>query len=206
MFTTPMALLLTYSVALAAPAASWTTIGTGRSQAHLTDVETVLFEHNATKGAVMNHFWAAGSPSVDNTTFRYYVDGESSASIVFTPALACGVGCAPLTGPRTPAQPHVHAHSEVATVPGVPVVGDQTAPWGTKWLGKGAKSTGWFHNIQVPFKSLRVTYQKNAREPDGTIWMILRGLDAVPEATATDTALRIGSLELPWEARLQLQV
>ena len=90
-----MALLLTYSVALAAPAASWTTIGTGRSQAHLTDVETVLFEHNATKGAVMNHFWAAGSPSVDNTTVRYYVDGESSASIVFTPALACGVGCAP---------------------------------------------------------------------------------------------------------------
>ena len=24
---------------------------------------------------------------------------------------------------------------------------DQTAPWGTKWIGKGAKSGGWFNNL-----------------------------------------------------------
>jgi hypothetical protein len=26
---------------------------------------------------------------------------------------------------------------------------DQTAPWGTKWFGKGAKGGGWFNNLLV---------------------------------------------------------
>lgn len=47
------------------------------------------------------------------TIIRYYVDGETNASIVFTPSLACGVG--------------FH---------------DAQAPWGTKWFGKGAKDGG----------------------------------------------------------------
>ena len=155
----------------AAAAQSWRTIGTGLSQAKLTATESLLFEHNASAGslAVLNHFWAAGSDGVDNTTFRYYIDGEAVPSVVFTPALACGVG-----------------------------FGDQAAPWGSKWLGKGAKSTGWFHNIQVPFQRIRITYQKHAADADGRIWMILRGLEGV--------SVRVGPLELPTTARLQLQV
>jgi len=155
---------------VSAAVAPWVTIGTGKSQARLTDTESVLFEHNVSDGTgVLNHFWAAGSSSVDNTTFRYYVDGETTPSLVFTPALACGVG-----------------------------FGDQAAPWGTKWIGKGATSTGWFHNIQVPFKTVRITYQKRADEPVGTIWMIVRGLENVP--------VRVGAIELPTTARLKLQV
>ncbi|CAF1081639.1 unnamed protein product [Rotaria sordida] len=35
---------------------------------------------------------------------------------------------------------------------------DQAAPWGTKWMGKGANERGWFNNFRVPFqKSIRVT-------------------------------------------------
>lgn len=42
--------------------------------------------------------------------FRYYIDGETTASIQFTPPMAAGVG-----------------------------FDDTQAPWGTKWIGKGAK-------------------------------------------------------------------
>ena len=147
----------------------WRTIGTGMSQAKLTATETTLFEHNATGLAHMNHFWVAGSPSVDNSKVRYYIDGESVPSIAFTPSLACGVG-----------------------------FDDQSAPWGTKWLGKGAKSTGWFHNIMIPFKTLRITFQRAATEADGTVWMIVRGIEGAP--------VQVGSLTLPEQARLQLQV
>jgi hypothetical protein len=24
---------------------------------------------------------------------------------------------------------------------------DQTAPWGTKWIGKGAREGGWYNNL-----------------------------------------------------------
>lgn len=142
-------------------------IGTGLSQAKLSAAEQTLFEHNITDGtALLNHFWAAGSAQVDKATFRYYIDGEATPSIVFQPPMACGVG-----------------------------FGDQAAPWGTKWMGKGAKSTGWFHNFQIPFKSVRVTYQGDAS--GGTIWMIIRGSENLP--------LKIGSLDLPSTARMQLQ-
>lgn len=166
-------LLATHMLAatvVAAPVPSWQTIGTGMSQAKLTQEETLLYEHNSTADtAYLNHFWTAGSPGVDYATFRYYVDGEQTPSIVFIPSLACGVG-----------------------------FDDQTAPWGTRWLGKGANATGWFHNIQVPFKSLRITFQKRSGDKNGVIWTIVRGIENAP--------LRVGALELPTAARLQLQV
>lgn len=154
-----------------APTAS--VIGTGRSQGKLTEQEFVFFEHTVGGGqwAYLNHFWAAGSAQVDFTVFRYYVDGERDASVVFTPPLACGVG-----------------------------FGDQTSPWGTKWMGKGAAKTGWFHNIPIPFyKHVKVTYQGNSS--GGTIWTIVRGAEGLP--------MSLGNLELPLaggSVRLDLQV
>ena len=68
----------------------WRPIGTGLSQGKLTNDEQVLFEHD-TPG-VMTHFWAAGSPVVDNVTMRYYVDNETEASIEFVASFATGVG------------------------------------------------------------------------------------------------------------------
>lgn len=152
-------------------------IGTGVSQAKLIQEEVTMFSHNVSsegEWAYMNHFWAAGSSPVDRAIFRYYVDGEAEASVEFTPALACGVG-----------------------------FGDQAAPWGNKWMGKGAQSTGWFHNLPVPFyKSIRITYQLAPEDAgaDATLWAIVRGSEGLP--------LRLGEVELPLSegsVRLDLQ-
>ena len=143
-------------------------IGTGKSQSILNSTEQVLFEYTSETFAVMNHFWAAGSPSVDDATIRYYVDGETVPSIQFIPSRACGVG-----------------------------FDNQDAPWGTKWFGKGAKMTGWFHNFRIPFKTIRITYQLET-EPSSkqVIWLIVRGLE--------NYQFSIGDITLPSTARLKL--
>ena len=42
---------------------------------------------------VMTHFWSTCGPEVEGLQLvRYYVDGETTASIAFTPPLAAGVG------------------------------------------------------------------------------------------------------------------
>ena len=146
------------------------TIGTGLSQARLNATEQVLFEHSLSRAndtGVMNHFWAAGSPAVDGAIVRYYVDGEARASVEFVVAMACGVG-----------------------------FGDQAAPWATKWMGKGANHTGWFHNFAIPFgSSIRITFQHGAGGADA-IWLIARGAENLP--------LRVGALDLPRGARMRL--
>lgn len=105
----------------------------------------------------------------DNVTIRYYVDNETTPSIEFVPSLACGVG-----------------------------FDDQSSPWATRWIGKGAKSTGWFHNIRVPFSSVRITYQLvNQTLPDShAVWMIVRGTEGM--------SLTVGDVALPASARLRL--
>lgn len=191
-----MALALLVSLAAAASVAGApvpSVIGTSVSQAELTLTEVEMFSHAVSEEgewAYMNHFWAAGSPAVDRAIFRYYVDGEVNASVVFSPALACGVG-----------------------------FGDQKAPWGNRWIGKGANHTGWFHNIPVPFyKSIRITYQMALEDasvakvptagPRGgavehagaKVWAIVRGSEGLP--------LHLGELEVPLSAggvRLDLQ-
>jgi len=142
-------------------------IGTGQSQGKTNSTEQTLFEYTSDTFAVMNHFWTAGSTVVDRTTFRYYVDGEETPSIEYIPSLACGVG-----------------------------FDSQEAPWGTKWFGKGATNTGWFHNFRIPFKSIRITFQLETGEPEGAIWSIVRGLE--------NYQFTIGSIPLPSSARLKL--
>ncbi len=58
------------------------------------------------------------SLEIDEATFSYYIDGETVPSIQFVTYMVAGVG-----------------------------FNDQTAPWGTKWIGKGAKSGGWYNNL-----------------------------------------------------------
>lgn len=118
----------------------------------------------------MTHFWVAGSPVCDNVTMRYYVDNETKASIEFVASVSTGVGFS-----------------------------DQTAPWGTRWAGKGAASTGWFHNFRIPFDRIRITYQLvNHTVPDShTIWLIVRG-------TEGKMNIRIQDLYLPSNARMKL--
>jgi hypothetical protein len=148
-------------------------IGTGLSQGRVNSTEQVLFTHTCiNKPCVMNHIWMTGAPCVDNATIRYYVDEETHPSIEFQPYLACAAG-----------------------------FDDQTSPWATKWFGKGAKSTGWFHNFKIPFSKIRITFQNklqtcNKGGNDQVVWLIVRGSESMN--------LRIGDLNLPENARLKL--
>ena len=86
-----------------------------------------------------------------NLKIRYYIDGETNASIEFTPSLACGVGFY-----------------------------DTQAPWGTEWFGKGADDAGWYNNFRIPFqKSIVVTVQHKFDDYPG-FYMIVRGSVNVP--------------------------
>ena len=82
----------------AAPPAGLRTFGTGKSEFKVSPVETAVFEHTVPSGSfgVFTHFWITGSPApgggADNATVRYYIDGETTASIEFKPPLATGVG------------------------------------------------------------------------------------------------------------------
>lgn len=148
-------------------------IGTGLSQGKINSTEQVLFSHDCEHTpCLMTHIWMTGSPCVDNATIRYYIDHEESPSIEFQPFLACAAG-----------------------------FDDQTSPWATKWFGKGAKSTGWFHNFKVPFSSIRITFQNaldgcNNGKNDQVVWLIVRGSEGM--------GLRIGELDLPSNSRLHL--
>jgi hypothetical protein len=55
---------------------------------------------------------------IDLSTFSYYIDGETTPSIQFVPYMLVGAG-----------------------------FNDQEAPWGTRWIGKGARRGGWYNNL-----------------------------------------------------------
>ena len=70
-------------------------LGTGCSQCTLSPNETTFFSHVLPAGAtgMMNHFWVtAKQADLADAVYNYYIDGESSPSISFTPGMACGVG------------------------------------------------------------------------------------------------------------------
>jgi len=125
-----------------------TAFGTGLSNGGIGPDEYQVFGWAVPSGAigVMNHFWITGSnPAMGTTTIRYYIDGETTASIQFNPGLASGVG-----------------------------FNDPQAPWATKWIGKGANDGSWWNNIRMPFqKSIRITWQNTASY--GGMYIIVRG-------------------------------
>ena len=139
------------------PAGPLKTFGTGRSAFSYNSSETTLFEYTATPGAVsaaMTHFWTTGT--TDTAVFRYYIDGETAASVEFTPPAASGA-----------------------------FFGD-AAMWGTSKIGRGSSRGGWFVNIKIPFgKSVKVTIQAPGTHSLGQGFVILRGAENVPVEVGT---------------------
>eukprot|EP01006_Ploeotia_vitrea_P017924 TRINITY_DN49166_c0_g1_i1.p1 TRINITY_DN49166_c0_g1~~TRINITY_DN49166_c0_g1_i1.p1 ORF type:complete len:423 (-),score=54.08 TRINITY_DN49166_c0_g1_i1:764-2032(-) len=126
--------------------------GTGLSSGHVNKAETPMFSHAVADGniGVMTHFWSTAPNGVEaGVTIRYYVDGEKTASVAFTPSMASGVG-----------------------------FNDNQAPRGTKWLGIGAGNghgQAWWNNYRIPFKkNITVTTQKMSGTSGG-FFMIVRG-------------------------------
>jgi hypothetical protein len=131
--------------------------GTGMSAWTLTTEELEIFNYTVSNDGtygVMTHFWVTGPngyPSVDEAIFRYYIDGEDTASIEFTPSFVCGVG-----------------------------FDDDQAPWGTAWFGKGSASGGWFHNFRIPFqKSIHITAFHPMGKMGG-FYTVVRGVENMP--------------------------
>jgi len=111
--------------------------------------ETWMFAWVVAPGdfGVMQHFWTtAPNPTENDVIIRYYVDGETTASIAFQPSLACGVGFE-----------------------------DTQAPWGTKWFGKGSADGGYFWNFRVPFQKSIIVTAQHVLKPNGGFYMIVRG-------------------------------
>ncbi|HEX5790880.1 MAG TPA: DUF2961 domain-containing protein, partial [Luteolibacter sp.] len=150
-FTLAFLLAGTISICTAADPASLQTIGSIGKQEKLSPKgeETVLFEHTG-KGC-LTHFWFGGNfKGVENTRIRYYVDGETKASIDMNLYMGHGIG-----------------------------FGDNDAPWSTRYVGKIGKRNGIFNNYPIPFgKSVRVTAQKAADAAESAdIWWIVRGIE-----------------------------
>jgi len=116
--------------------------------------EQFIFTYFVPTGSrgVMTHFWTTFPPNVDNgVLIRYYIDGETEASIQFQPSLACGAGFA-----------------------------DTQAPWGTKWFGKGAADGGWYWNFRVPFQKSILISTQHLYGNFGGFYIILRGALNLP--------------------------
>lgn len=127
------------------------------------DEETEIFAYNVSATATfasMTHFWiTADTNDIDNVLVRLYLDGEDKASIVFEPALACGVGFQ-----------------------------DEASPWGTKWIGHGAEIGAWYINYRIPFQtSIRITLQLQPTIPTMLYYTIVRGVENVPIVIGTFT-------------------
>ena len=132
--------------------------GASLSSNQLYPSELDLFTHTISPSstfASLTHFWIAGAaplPDIDSALIRYYVDGESSASIEFSPSLLCGVG-----------------------------FNDGSGPWSGRWMGKGARNGGWWSQFRVPFqKSIRVTGQLTTNTSHTLVWIIIRGNEELP--------------------------
>jgi len=146
--------------------------GTGLSNGIIDLNEQIIFNWILPDGAtngVMTHFWATAMTGVlESSIIRYYIDNEDTPSIEFVPPIACGSA-----------------------------IDETSAPWGTKWFGKGAKDGSWFHNFRIPFqKEVRVTAQ-NTKGSYGGFYMIVRG--------APDLPLQVGDYKIPPTAKLLLQ-
>ena len=186
-----LAPLLVTSELSAAAAARPRTFGNAIPNHPFTDAEVDLFNHSlpptSTVGMV-THFWSTAveefQGGVDSgvTTYRYYIDGEAEASVVFTPREAAGVVFDPVGECADPECKHPAPMSgyDFPEPSGLDLVSAKV-PWGTEWVGKTSDMDGWFTNLRVPFyKSLRVTAQLPPGHKPLTVYTIIRGQENVP--------------------------
>ena len=117
--------------------------------------EVAVFNHTCTcSGATpcacaMQHCWTGGAwDGYGDTRIRYFIDGESEASV----NIPIGMG----TG-----QPY----------------GDDNGPWSAGVaFGKTGQPSGTFNNFAIPFqKSVHVTVELLGTRPADRFWIILRG-------------------------------
>lgn len=136
-----------------------------------TAVEQELYNHTlpATSAmGVVNHFWstACGGRPINYATeggiavYRLYIDGETNASIEFTPRSAVGYG------PFNPSAGSTSLQS-------------LHEPWSTDLWGKLSDEDGFFFKVKIPFyKSIRLTAQLPAGVTGFNVYTIIRGVES----------------------------
>jgi len=143
--------------------------GSGRSQIKLGATEFTLLDYTVSptaKSAALTFFWItggtitaakreAGVPCyVDYVLWRFYLDGETTASL----------------GPvETSQAAFVGEH-------------DTSAPWDNDYFGKNSKFGGWHVNMLIPFtKSIRVTLQlPDTLKTNKDVYAMARGVENLP--------------------------
>jgi len=114
--------------------------------------QSCVVQPSDTPVCTMHHFWAGGSfTGYEDSILRYYVDGESEASVVIPFSLGLG--------------------SDMQV---------NDAPWNAGALfGKTGQPSGVFHNYHVPFsKFMRVTVELGGTGKQ-KFWIILKGTSGI---------------------------
>lgn len=201
--------------------------------------ETTLFHHRITGTSdvgMLTYAWIETGDSAidryigDNLIMRYYVDDESEAAIVFTPALGAGSSVG-----LESAEYYAQNASSGAPCDQRPphTAGPETCgmdlldgwPWSTRWFGKGGAASSWISHMRVPFtRSLRVTAQVACgtaepacasiptvhRRPDIHAAMTVSSLAMFRGIEGTDAELGVelgyGAMRLPPIAQRQLRL
>lgn len=163
------------------------TFGNGLASFQICNAPTELLTYNLSAMAafgVMSHFWTTGD--TDTITVEYYIDGESTPSIAFQPALAAGQGF-----------PAEMAQDPIST-------GGLFAAGAT--MGKAAPVGGWYLYHKIPFySSVRIITRTSVPGQCVNAYMIVRGYEAL-QGTDLASGIRLPSgFQLPVGTRLQLQ-
>jgi len=130
--------------------------------------EAILYEHVG-KGC-LTHMWFGGNwRNYDELIIRVYVDGEVKASIEMGLFLGHGIGNK-----------------------------NDSAPWGTRRIGKTGSPSGIYNNYRIPFgKNVKMTAQLPAgSKGKHRFWFIVRGSENIP--------VEFAGIRLPDVARLKL--
>jgi hypothetical protein len=166
-------LLISFCSGVSSQVRNLRTIGTSISQGKISTDEQNVFQYLGR--GVMTYLWYTGGYSpIEETIFTYYIDENrpTAHTIQFSYFLALGIGW-----------------------------GDQTAPWGTSKVGKGAATGAGYHTYRIPFEhSIRVTVKMPPGENIVGIpvfYVVLRGI-------AGQHAVTIGDHLLPENAHLYL--
>ena len=137
--------------------------------------ELLLYNYTLSEGAAfgyINHFWntACGGRNINyeseggTALFRLYIDGESSASIEFTPRSAVGLG---------PFVPNAGTG---------PSSGSLQEPWGNEIFQKLSDMDAFNLNLKIPFyKSVRLTAELPPNVKAYDSYTIIRGVETNAE-------------------------
>eukprot|EP00040_Diaphanoeca_grandis_P012242 m.62236 g.62236 ORF g.62236 m.62236 type:complete len:371 (-) comp23117_c0_seq1:77-1189(-) len=187
-YTTIAVLLVTCGQHSGAAAGGLKSIGVAVKECRLVaGVEKTVFEHTLSAGAthgVMTQAWHAGKSSGVNPMLRirYYIDGETEASIDYPLFLAHGTGPLQTSGTNvSPDDPPPGTNES------------HTGPWASALFGR-THDSGWYNNYLVPFgKSVKITLTDDR---GSAFWYMCRGVENLPMVAA--------GISMPPSTRLKL--